>query len=213
MFFTDRAHAGQLLSEAIRAASPDLNGFIVTGLARGGVVVGAPIAEEFQIPLVSLLVDDFKTPTAVYFVSGYGQILEYPHSGGKQPIFHQNGDNLKEVEGLAAFVQTVVERHLRYNNARLQEVPRKVLLVDDGLVSGSTALAAIQFLRAIGVEKIILAIPVLPSWFTKVEWDFKYLAWRNSTMRKPSSGIFYKAGGFGPTPDEEVSRLTETLGL
>lgn len=160
--FHDRADAGRLLAlrlTSLRGSSP-----IVLGLPRGGVPVAAQVAEALDAPLDVVLVRKLGVPYQPELA--FGAIGE----GGIRVL---NNDVLSHV-GLSDADVAAVERRerlelerraLRYRAGR-PSVPlldRTVVIVDDGIATGSTAAAACRVVRAGGAKRLVLATPVAPS--------------------------------------------------
>ncbi len=85
-------------------------------------------------------------------------------------------------------------------------MPERAILIDDGFVSGHTAFAAMQALRARGTKEIVLGVPILFPWVEQLEGrTFDLVYHRMTTMaRGTATGMFYWKGGFNDTPDQEV---------
>lgn len=201
MFFRDRAHAGTDLARILRKSCGDLSGCEVVGIARGGVAIGDPIAERLRLPLKALVLDDVKMAEGVLVMSGFGDATLFPKDNG--PLLHLSTAELAVIEPIQTAVGMLAQRQHRYNGGKNLVLPSRVILCDDGLVSGRTLFAATCTLQSQGVRDIVVAVPVLPGWFDALQYpDFKVFAIRTSTLRAPATGMFYDA--FDDVPDEEV---------
>lgn len=143
------------------ASSGDLANVTVLALPRGGVPVGAEIARAMQVPLDVLVVRKIGAPGAPGV--NIGAI-----AGDDPPVFDRTGLralDLSEDELGTEVARARVELHQRervYRGGR--PVPdisgHSIVVVDDGLVTGTTARAALRHLRRAGPLRLILAVPV-----------------------------------------------------
>ncbi len=162
--FRDRRHAGLLLADKLRQVGMTLEGNTqLLALPRGGVPVAYEIARQFGWPLSLLIVRKLGLPGHEEFA--FGAIA----SGGHTVIDRALCDRM----GMStATVQTVIQREQdelarrekRYGTSLSSEElqGRRVIVVDDGMATGSTMLAAVQALRSYGVAHMTVAVPVLP---------------------------------------------------
>lgn len=207
MFFENRADAGVKLAEVVRATGRDFSGWSVVGLARGGVITAGPVAAALQLPLRALCVEDLHTSSGTVVVSSLGtvHVLGYGLSGDSRepdvPLVDLSTERLLEL----AYDLRV--KDIRFNGTFCGELSQRIIVVDDGVVSGNTAAAAIAALRRHGAAEVVLAVPVRPPWITpdRVGAD-SIIEWRVTKLSSPTTGKFYFS--FNDTPDEEV---TETI--
>jgi putative phosphoribosyl transferase len=160
--FTDRREAGRALAEAL-AQQGDLTDPVVLALPRGGLPVGREIARALGAPLDIMVVRKLGLPSQPELAMGAVA------SGG---IRVTNPDVLREAEVPDAVLEDVAraeqreverrERAYRGDRAPLELEGRSVILVDDGIATGSTVRAAIQAARARGAAGVIVAAPVAP---------------------------------------------------
>jgi putative phosphoribosyl transferase len=160
--FRDRTEAGQLLAKQLRDYERQTDA-IVLALPRGGVPVGFEIAVKLNLPLDVFVVRKLGVPGQRELAMGAIA------SGGVRVL---NEDVLRAMPYAAATVAEVtasetreVERRERdYRDGRPAPLleGRVVILVDDGLATGATMLAAIAALRQKEPAKIVVAVPVCP---------------------------------------------------
>ncbi|BBH68093.1 phosphoribosyltransferase [Actinoplanes sp. OR16] len=160
MIFSDRRQAGEAVAE--RVARLKLPGKpLVLGLPRGGLPVADPVARRLGADLDIVVARKIGAPDRPEF--GVGAIAE-----DGPPVFDERnlryaGVTEDDVAPIVAEAREELRRRIRdYRGDR--PVPpvrgRAVILVDDGLATGVTARAAISWLRAHGVGRVILAVPV-----------------------------------------------------
>ncbi|NJP48672.1 phosphoribosyltransferase [Streptomyces sp. SBST2-5] len=163
MRFRDRRQAGRELAERLRARG-EAGGWpdpIVLALPRGGVAVGREVARALGAPLDVLVVRKIGAP----FHEEYGVGAM---AGDEVPLFDQEA--LYRLGMSEADLQPVVEREraeLRRREAlyrRGRPAPelagRTVMVVDDGLATGSTARAALRSVRRQQPARLVFAVPV-----------------------------------------------------
>jgi putative phosphoribosyl transferase len=160
--FSDRTEAGEKLAERLQHYQRRKDA-IVLALPRGGVPVGFEIAKKLGLPLDVFVVRKLGVPGQRELAMGAIA------SGGVRVL---NEDVLRAMPHAAATVtavtneeaQEVKRRELDYRQGRpAAEVEGRVLvLVDDGLATGATMLAAIAALRQKNPAKIVVAVPVCP---------------------------------------------------
>ena len=138
------------------------NNAIVLALPRGGVPVGAAVARALRLSLDVFVVRKLGLPGQPELAMGAIA------TGGVRVL---NDDVIDSLQLPDRVIDTVAERESRelarreklYRGERpMPDVAHKiVILVDDGIATGSTMLAAIRSLRILGAEKIIVATPVI----------------------------------------------------
>ncbi|MGW4999843.1 phosphoribosyltransferase family protein [Streptomyces hydrogenans] len=202
MYFADRADAGRQL--AARLGHLQGRDVIVLGLPRGGVPVAAEVAEALGAPLDICLVRKLGVPGRPELAMG--AIGE----GGVRVVNERIvGDAGVAERDLAAAEEreraVMAERARTYRGSR-RPVPlegRTVVIVDDGLATGATALAACRVVTAGGAARIVLAVPVAPH-----GWTARLGGEADETVAVHDPEGFYAVGQyyreFEQTPDAEV---------
>src|SRR3954470_16235540 len=158
--FRDRAHAGRLLAERL-AEYAGRDDVIVLALPRGGVPVGFEIAQALDVPLDVYMVRKLGVPGHEEYA--LGAIA----TGGVRVLDTQLVESLglpaEWIEAIDAKERR--ELHRRERAYRGDRPPpdvagRTVILVDDGLATGATMLAALEALRADDPARVVAAVPV-----------------------------------------------------
>ncbi|HJZ69860.1 MAG TPA: phosphoribosyltransferase, partial [Blastocatellia bacterium] len=160
--FTDRAEAGRLLAEKLQhyAGKPDV---LVLALPRGGVPVAFEIARAIGVPLDVFLVRKLGTP-------GQRELAMGAIASGGIKVVNEDVVNLlripdEVIDRVAAEEQEEMarrERAYRHERPPLDLKDRIVILVDDGLATGSTMHAAVASARKAQAARIVVAVPVAP---------------------------------------------------
>ena len=162
MRFRDRTDAGRRLGAELTGLTGDKP--VVVGLPRGGVPVAAEIAKRLGAPLDVILVRKVGAPGRAELAAG---------AVGEDGVTVQNlavldglglswEDDLGEqVERERAEVLRRAEA-LRRGRSRVDLRDRTVIVVDDGIATGSTVVAAMRVVRGMGASRVVLAVPVAP---------------------------------------------------
>jgi putative phosphoribosyl transferase len=158
--FHDRMAAGRCLAERLRPSVQNQK-VIILALPRGGVPVGFEIAQKFHADLDVFLVRKIGVP-------GHEELaMGAVASGGVRVLNHSIIQQLRippaAIDRATEREQQEITRRERlYREGRpaLNVVKRTVVLVDDGLATGATMLAAARSLRPERPKRIIVAVPV-----------------------------------------------------
>ncbi len=156
--FGDRTHAGRLLAERLL----DYRGRPVHlfAIPAGGVPVAAEIARRLEIPLELIIVRKIQLPWTTE--AGFGAL-----NPAGEAIFNQDLLERMELskEDIAVQVQKTKaviaqrEQKLRGGRPYPELAGQPAIIADDGLASGFTMRAAVQFLKRQGAGEIIVAVP------------------------------------------------------
>jgi putative phosphoribosyl transferase len=157
--FLDRRHAGRVLGQLLDSHA-DNQDLLVLALPRGGVPVAYEVAQALHAPLDVFVVRKLGVPGHEEYAMGAIA------SGGVRVL---NDDVVQGLDIPDAAIEAVVRSELRelerrerlYRAGRPAPVVRgrTVILVDDGLATGSTMLAAVKALRAQQPKRIVVAVP------------------------------------------------------
>jgi predicted phosphoribosyltransferase len=160
--FRDRRDAGRVLAgELARYRGRD--GLLVLGLARGGVPVGWEVAAALGADLDVFLVRKLGVPQwpelAMGALASGGGVVMNAHVLSSLQISDEQVRNVIDRE--------TAELHRReavYRDGRAVADPRDrtVIVVDDGIATGASVLAAVRALRVTGAAAVVVAVPVGP---------------------------------------------------
>jgi len=207
--FADRAQAGRELATQLAALEGRAD-VVVLGLARGGVPVAAAVAAELHVPFDAFAVRKLGVPWQEELA--FGAVA----SGGVRLL---NPEVVRDLPLPSEAIEEIAEREarelVRHEAAFRGDRPpvavegRTVVLVDDGIATGSSMRAAIAALRARGPAAIIVAVPVAPRETVAAlaqEVDRVVCVATPDPFR--AVGVWYRH--FEQCSDEEVRRLLAT---
>jgi putative phosphoribosyl transferase len=160
--YKDRRQAGERLAQHL--AEYRGRRTIVLGIPRGGVAVGVPIAEALEAELDVIVLR--KIPIPWEPEAGFGAVTAEGDVILNEAMVRRLGLRQDEITRQAERVRAEVERRARaYRGDRpFPELQgRPVIVVDDGLATGYTMIAALRSARVRGAEELICAAPVSPA--------------------------------------------------
>jgi putative phosphoribosyl transferase len=153
--FADRSDAGRALAAELGAeADADL---VVVGLARGGVQVAAEVARALVAPLDVVAVRKVRHPWQPEY--GIGAVTP----GGGTYVRSRDGLSDEQIDAAveeARAKAALLDARLHAEHERLDLGGRTVLVVDDGLATGGTMIAALRWARAAGARRVLAVLPV-----------------------------------------------------
>ncbi len=203
--YRDRYDAGRILAELLKREG--VKGDIVVAIPRGGVAVAHPIAEELGLPLRTVGVKKlapFHSPE-----SGFGAIAvdgSFVVDEGYMGLLGVDYPELEEIKAVA--LKEAEEKHRKFKGVMPEEVEGKsVIVVDDGIATGFTTIAAAEFLRNAGAKSLTLAVPVASSsaYRNVLRYYDRVMCPQVVDTLYFAVGAFYE--DFHQLSDEEVLRL------
>lgn len=204
MKFKDRKEAGSLLAEKFTAGSAE--DIVVVALPRGGVALGLEIAKHLQAPLDLVITRKIGAPQNPEYA--VGSLAE-----NSEPLLNRRETRYLNKDWLEAAISKarneIIRRQTLYfeNHQRQTFTGKTVILVDDGIATGFTVLAAIDEIKQQNPKKLILAVPVLPKEMVTLlseKVDELVVLTIPDYYRGPV-GAYYKA--FPQLTDDEVKQL------
>lgn len=205
MRFTDRAAAGRALAQ--RLQDDRRRDVVVLGLPRGGVVVAWEVAQHLGAPLDVIVVRKLGVPWQPELAMGaIGEGGVRVLDDTVLRISGASEQDVAAVEGRERAELAARVKRFRGGHPPTPLEGRTVLIVDDGIATGSTAKAACRVARARGAAEVILAVPVAPA---GVERDFTGIADTVVALHTPwdfaAVGQFYR--DFEQVTDGEVTSI------
>jgi len=208
--FKDRHEAGERLAVALemfRVTNP-----IVLGLPRGGVPVASEVALALGAPLDVLVVRKLGVPFRRELAMG---------AIGEGDALVVDNELIKALGVKAGDLQRIVgeeraeldRRVLRYRCHRPMQplAGRTVIVVDDGIATGSTARAALQVVRSQHPQRVVMAAPVAaPDAVMLLRHEADEVVVLEQPTRFGAVGAWYE--NFDQTTDDEVVRLCSQSG-
>jgi putative phosphoribosyl transferase len=159
MPFVDRREAGRRLAQRLlHLLSANV---VVLGLPRGGVPVAFEVARALDAPLDVIMVHKLGVP--FHPELGMGAIGEGDVRVINDEVMWRTGVNTEELAEVEARERAELDRRARRfrgDRARVALTGRTVVVVDDGIATGSTAAVACRVARAQGAARVVLAVPV-----------------------------------------------------
>jgi putative phosphoribosyl transferase len=211
MIFEDRTEAGYVLATRLKKYA-NRDDVVVLALPRGGVPVGYAVAQELRAPLDIFAVRKLGVP-------GYEELAMGAIASGNVRVLNEdvveqlNISNVA-IDRVAGREQLELERRERlYRGDRppLNVRDQIVILIDDGLATGSTMRAAVRALRALQPARIVVAVPVGPrsSCAELLEEADEVVC---AAMPEPFRGVGLWYRNFEQTTDYEVRELLDQAG-
>jgi putative phosphoribosyl transferase len=205
--FRNRTEAGRLLAKRLKATYANRLDVLVLGLPRGGVPVAFEVAKVLNAPLDICLVRKLGVP-------GHQELaMGAIATGGIMVINEEVVRSLRisqiAIEQVAARERQELERRERvYRGDR--PTPdlshRTIILIDDGIATGSTLKAALSTIKQQQPEHIVVAVPVAPpDVYTELKSEVDEVVCLLTPEWLCSISLWYE--DFSPTTDEEVRYL------
>lgn len=206
MFFADRIDAGKQLAHLL--TSYKKNECIVYGIPRGGVVIGAEVAEVLKAPLELVFAHKIGHPYHQEYA--IGAVSESGYLVGNPSELAFVGEDWLEQAKESQLQEIARKRALYLKDKKDSELAGKVaIIVDDGVATGLTMQVAIQELKNRKPQKIVVAVPVCIDQTAKL---LNTMADEVVAVLLPSSKDFLGAVGayyqmFDQVEDSEVMTL------
>jgi putative phosphoribosyl transferase len=208
--FRDRHEAGERLAEKLTAYAnqPDV---LVLALPRGGVPVGAQVARKLNAPFDVFVVRKLGLP-------GHPELaMGAIASGGVRVL---NGDVINALGVTDEMINAVTAEEFpelrRREQSYRDDLPppevegKTVIIVDDGIATGSTMVAAVSALRQLNAGRVVVATPMIAR---SIYGYLREVA--DDTVAVIVAENFYGVGqwyeDFTQTSDEEVHQLLDAM--
>ncbi|MBI2208394.1 phosphoribosyltransferase [Candidatus Woesearchaeota archaeon] len=205
MLFSNRREAGKKLAERLKKYKGKKDA-IILGIPRGGIEAAFEAAKELRVPLSVLVTKKIGYPSDPEFAigavgpGGHYKISEgYAAEAGKDYIKNAVKELSKEIG----------RRYKKYTKGKIPVLKNKiVILVDDGLATGFTMMAAIEYAKSQKPKKVIAAVPVAAQdSFEKIRKSADEAVCLHMPVFFGSVGSFYQ--DFAQLEDKDVKRYLE----
>jgi putative phosphoribosyl transferase len=207
--FADRREAGRVLADALSdyRDAPEL---LVLGLPRGGVPVAWEVAAALHAPLDVFVVRKLGAPrweelAVGALASGGGVVL----NEDVVRSLHISDEQIQQV--IESETAELTRREIAYRAGRppLDPTGKTVILVDDGIATGASMLAAVRAIRLADPARIAVAVPVAPpSGYRQLSQTADDVVCVTVPASFLAVGEYYR--DFSQTSDDEVRRLLAT---
>ncbi len=205
--FDDRVQAGRQLAQALSGftEAPDS---LVLGVPRGGVVVAAEVARALRLPLDVVVASKVGAPGNPEYAVGAVS------PDGVVTVSERAGYSAEDLAELARPVTAKIAHRLdafRGGRTALEVAGKTAIVVDDGIATGLTTRAAVEYLRREGAARVVVAVPVAPPDSKRM---LEQVADEVIALDTPPDfwavGQFYRH--FDQTADDQVVRLLGEVG-
>ncbi len=208
--FKDRHHAGvQLTTELTHYCN--CSNCIVFGIPRGGVVVAAEVAIGLNLPLDLIVTKKIGAPFNPELAIGSVD------PNGKATVDKRAKEMLnispRYLQTTVPTITAEIKRQLelyRGHTDYSKLTQQTALIVDDGIATGQTVIAAVQFLKTLDAERIVVATPVIaPATLNRlceIADEVRYVLCQEQFS---AVGQFYQ--DFSPVNDNEVLRTLQSI--
>lgn len=200
--FHDRVDAGTKLAASLQEFRGSET--VVLGIPRGGVPVANEVARSLDAPLDVIVVRKLGSARHPEFAVGAigedGVRIIDPEAVRMMRV----GDKeLAEVEAREGIELARRTERFRSGARRLDLAGKRAIIVDDGVATGSTAIAACRAARLLGAEEVVLAVPVAPpDWKSRLHGEAEHFIALETPEPFFAVGQWYE--NFAQTTDDEV---------
>jgi len=208
--FNDRYAAGELLTSLLGNYKNYSHNVTVLGIARGGIVVADAIAKKLDADFDIIISRKLRSPHNLEYAIGAmmhdgsvyldGLISGATNNVTDQYIAMEELEQKKEIERRM--------RLYRPNDMEYKIKRRIVILVDDGIATGATMIAAARWVRKQSPKRLIIAVPIAPK---KVIKTLRDEADKIEVIRSPS---YFKAveqfyQHFDAVSDDQIAQISK----
>lgn len=203
MFFRDRRDAGRQLAHKLSRYAGDKD-VVVLGIPRGGVPVAFEVAHALHAPLDVFLSAKLGVPGNQELAFGAlagndGRVLD-------QSIIRAAGISPEQIQQITESAQRNLEDQALLYRRAMPALPvedKIVILIDDGIATGSSIYAAVQALRQMMPRAVVVAVPVAaPSTCSWLRTKVDSLVVLHAPVQFQAVGEFYR--DFSQVSDQEV---------
>ncbi|MGZ8716457.1 MAG: phosphoribosyltransferase [Gaiellaceae bacterium] len=204
--FLDRIDAGRRLGEALLdERGPDS---VVVGLARGGVQVAAEVARALEAPLDVVAVRKVRHPGQPEYALGAVTPGDGVYVRGPNGL---TDDQVAQAVAIAKDQALELDRRLHARRASMSLERKTAILVDDGLATGASMIAAARWAKAAGAGRVVAAVPVAAAESVRqLRREVDDVVTLHAPLRFFAVAVWY--GSFPQLDDDDVLRLLDDAG-
>jgi putative phosphoribosyl transferase len=206
--YIDRRDGGRHLADRLIQFEDDAD-VLVVGLPRGGVPVAAEVAKALRVPLDVIVVRKLGVPFQPELAMG--AIGEDDVRVINDEVVRMARVSSAELAAVESRERAELERRasrFRKGRPRIALAGKVVVIVDDGVATGSTARAACEVARTEGAAQVILAVPVAPiDWTVRLSGVADVFVAAETHVDFRAVGQFYR--DFTQTSDDRVVQLLD----
>ena len=190
-----------MLAEQLSSLEGDI---IVLAIPRGGVVVANEIAKKLKCPLDIVISKKITPPDNPEYAIGAITSDGIIYKGPNWDFYSSNPALKEEISKKQSEVKRRLEEYRGSSNYQLED--KTVILVDDGIATGSTVFVILSWLKQKKVKHVFLAVPVLPkSTYHNIEQFVTRVFAIDIPEEFSAVGQFYKE--FSQVEDEQVKEI------
>ncbi|WP_224450181.1 phosphoribosyltransferase [Haloprofundus salilacus] len=206
--FDDRTDAGERLADVLERRDVDAD--VVLAIPRGGLPVGRVVADRLGAELDVVVAEKLGAPgnpeLAIGAVAGDGSVWLNDDLVDRLGVSSAYVERVREVEA-----ENVREKVASYRGGTAvpQLEGERVVLVDDGIATGATAIACLRQIRNAGAAHVTLAVPVAPhDAESRLSGEFDTFVCVESPRGFGAVGQYYRS--FGQVSNEEARAILES---
>lgn len=202
--FKNRIEAGNQLSSKISQELKDLDNTVILAIPRGGVPPAYAISKKLTIPFHLIITKKLTLPQAPEVAMGaIAPDGSYEINERVYNYFNPSKEEFERAKDIA--LRKVEKRIENYTNSKEPSIEgKRIIIVDDGIATGYTALVAGKYAKNRSAKEVVLAVPVCPKdnipKVLKVFDHFIYV--HSSNALRFAVGLFYE--DFHQNTDEEL---------
>ncbi len=159
MSYKTRTHAGQILAQELESMNFGQRP-VVLAIPNGGIPVGSEIANALNAEFDIIIVRKLQIPDNPE--AGFGALTSFGSLLLNQRLVTSIGMNQEQIEKVIELTMTQIEARKEAYHNLVRDVylsEKDVILVDDGMASGYTMLAAIELVKSLSPNRVIIATP------------------------------------------------------
>jgi predicted phosphoribosyltransferase len=163
LVFQDRFAGGTALADMLRSDYAGLQAGLILAIPAGGVPVGLRLQQELGLPLELIIIRKIQIPGNTE--AGFGALSQTGEALLNQELISRLGLSQEEIQAQTEKARQELERKdklFRQGRPFPELQGKRVILVDDGLASGFSMLAAVRMIQGQDPQEVVVAVPTAP---------------------------------------------------